>query len=133
MGMKGEFAEPTGRVKERTRNDEDEEFVDNKLSKSIIQQARIQAAEMEEELGRKSIVKSKRVDLSTPGADSDEDDDDKLEDDLQIQQYDDQEVVVNEEDDLAITRFMNRTEKRRHGRKRKRKSSPSFQTRAANK
>ena len=40
--LEGEFAEPTGRVKERKRNDGDEEFVNNKLSKSIIQQARIQ-------------------------------------------------------------------------------------------
>ena len=43
--LKGEFAEPTGRVKERPRADEDEEFVNNKLSKSIIQQARIQVLE----------------------------------------------------------------------------------------
>jgi len=113
--LKGEFAEPTGRVKERPRADEDEEFVNNKLSKSIIQQARIQAAEMENELGLKSSVQSKKVDLSTPGEDSDaDDDDDRLEDALDIQQYDDQEeVVVNEEDDLAITKFMNRNEKRR--------------------
>ena len=69
---------------------------------------------MEHELGLKSSVQSKKVDLSTPGEDSDAEDDDRLEDDLDIQQYDDQEeVVVNEEDDLAITKFMNRNEKRR--------------------
>jgi len=107
--MKGEFAEPTGRVKDRDRKDDEEEFVDSKLSKSIIQQARMQAAEMEEELGVKPSVQSKTVTLSTPGEESE----DELEDDLDIQRYDDEEVVVNEEDDLAITRFMNRSSKRR--------------------
>jgi essential nuclear protein 1 len=106
---KGEFAEPTGRVKERERNDEDEEFVNSKLSKSIIQQARIQAAEIEGELGVRPGVKSKTVSLSAPGVDSEDDE----EDDLDIQKYDEEEVVVNDEDDLAITKFMNRSSQRR--------------------
>ena len=43
----------TGRVKERKRRDEDsvDQFVEGKLSKSIIQQARLQAAELETEIG----------------------------------------------------------------------------------
>jgi len=106
---KGEFAEPTGRVKDRERNDEDEEFVNSKLSKSIIQQARIQAAEIEGELGVRPSAKSKTVSLSAPGVESDDDE----EDDLDIQKYDEEEVVVNDEDDLAITKFMNRSSQRR--------------------
>lgn len=111
--MEGEFAEPTGRVKERKRKEEDEEFVNNKLSKSIIQQARIQAAEMEKELGIAPIVKSQTVTLSTPGVNSDDEDDDMTKQDLDIQRYDDEEVVVDEHDELAVIKFMNRSEKRR--------------------
>lgn len=111
--MEGEFAEPTGRVKERKRKEEDEEFVNNKLSKSIIQQARIQAAEMEKELGVAPIVKSQTVTLSTPGVNSDDEDDDMTKQDLDIQRYDDEEVVVDEHDELAVIKFMNRSEKRR--------------------
>jgi len=110
--MEGEFAEPTGRVKERNRKGEDEEFVDNKLSKSIIQQARIQAAEMEREMGIAPIVKSQTVTLNTPG-DLSDDEDDVGKQDLDIQRYDDEEVVVDEADDLAVIKFMNRSEKRR--------------------
>ena len=38
----GNFAAPTGRVKERPRLDEDENYVESRLSKSIITQARQQ-------------------------------------------------------------------------------------------
>ena len=40
-------------MKERKRRDEDsvDQFVEGKLSKSIIQQARLQAAELETEIG----------------------------------------------------------------------------------
>ena len=37
-----EYAAPTGRVKERSRRDEDEDYVESRLSKNIITQARIQ-------------------------------------------------------------------------------------------
>ena len=37
-----EFAAPTGRVKERSRRDDDEDYVESRLSKNIITQARIQ-------------------------------------------------------------------------------------------
>jgi len=47
--------------------------------------------------------------LSAPGVESDDDE----EDDLDIQKYDEEEVVVNDEDDLAITKFMNRSSQRR--------------------
>ena len=37
-----EVAAPTGRVKERNRLDEDEDYVESRLSKNIITQARLQ-------------------------------------------------------------------------------------------
>lgn len=110
--LEGEFAEPTGRVKERKRNDGDEEFVNNKLSKSIIQQARIQAAEMEKEMGIAPVVKPQTTTLNTPLSD-DEEEEEVDQNDLDIQRYDDEEVVVNEADELAVIKFMNRSEKRR--------------------
>ena len=36
------YAAPTGRVKERTRQDEDEDYVESRLSKNIMTQARLQ-------------------------------------------------------------------------------------------
>ena len=36
------YAAPTGRVKERNRLDEDEDYVESRLSKNIISQARLQ-------------------------------------------------------------------------------------------
>jgi len=96
----GIFAAPTGRVKERPRLDEDENYVESRLSKSIITQARQQAAEIEEEFGVPAAIKSKAVSLGSPGSD------DESEDDLEIQKYDEREVAVNEDDDLAIRMFM---------------------------
>jgi len=96
----GNFAAPTGRVKERPRLDEDENYVESRLSKSIITQARQQAAEIEEEFGVPAATKSKAVSLGSPGSD------DESEDDLEIQKYDEKEVAVNEDDDLAIRMFM---------------------------
>jgi len=96
----GNFAAPTGRVKERPRLDEDENYVESRLSKSIITQARQQAAEIEEEFGVPAATKAKAVSLGGPGSD------DESEDDLEIQKYDEKEVAVNEDDDLAIRMFM---------------------------
>jgi len=97
----GNFVAPSGRIKERKSMDEDESFVESKLSKNIIAQARKQAAEIEEEYGISNTPKVKSVNLGGGDA-SDED----SEDDLEIQKYDDQEIAVNEDDDLAIRMFM---------------------------
>lgn len=105
--LKGEFAVPTGRSKEKKRKDEDEDYVESKLSKSIIQQARLQAAEMEEEFGQAADVK-KPTGLTRLGrAESESDEEEEDEDGLEMQKYDESEVVVNERDDLAIRMFMN--------------------------
>jgi len=101
---KSEYVVPTGRVKERQRKGEDdmEEFVEGKLSKAIIQQARIQAAELESEFGPTG-KKEQKTNLSAGG----EDDSEEEEDDLELQKYDEKEVVVDERDDLAVRMFMN--------------------------
>merc|ERR1712130_720624 len=88
------FATPSGRVKDRNRLDEDEDYVESRLSKNILSQARLQAAEIEGEFKKPEAVKSKSLSL---GVDSDEEVD---EDDLEIQKYDDKEVAVNQDDDL---------------------------------
>jgi len=102
--VRGEMAAPTGRSKDRTRMDEDEDHVESRLSKNIIKQARLQAAEMEEELG---TGKARPNTVSLGNADSDgeegiEDDEDQLE----MTKYDEGEVAVNEEDELAVRMFM---------------------------
>merc|ERR1712142_178194 len=73
----------------------------SRLSKSIITQARQQAAEIEEEFGVSSSTKVKAVSLGG-SYESDE----ESEDDLEIQKYDEKEIAVNEDDDLAIRMFM---------------------------
>jgi len=91
---------PTGRIKERVRMDKDQDHVESRLSKNIIKQARIQAAEMEEELGG---GKSKPNTISLGGEDSDQEEE---EDDLDLKKYDESEVQVNEDDELAVRMFM---------------------------
>jgi len=99
----GAFAAPTGRVKERVRKgDQDDEFIEGNLSKSILKQARLQAAELENEFG--GAGKSK----PEPKLSIEEDLDDDEEDDLEIQKYDDSEVKVDDSDDLAVRMFMSK-------------------------
>lgn len=97
----GNVAAPTGRVKERQRLDEDENYVESRLSKTIITQARKQAAEIEEEFGVPAATKVKSVSLGAAQAS-----DDESEDELEIQKYEDKEIVINEDDDMAIRMFM---------------------------
>eukprot|EP00088_Acartia_fossae_P049902 TRINITY_DN5539_c0_g1_i1.p1 TRINITY_DN5539_c0_g1~~TRINITY_DN5539_c0_g1_i1.p1 ORF type:complete len:428 (-),score=76.73 TRINITY_DN5539_c0_g1_i1:414-1697(-) len=102
---RGQFVVPTGRVKDRKKREEDsmDAYVEGNLSKSILQQARLQAAELEEEMGP-SEKKIKETKLSI------EEDDEELEDDdLDNQKYDDAVVEVNEDDDLAVKMFMSKS------------------------
>ncbi|OWF38862.1 bystin-like [Mizuhopecten yessoensis] len=58
-----------GRVKVRTRKEDDDEFVDNKLSRKILQQARKQQEELEDEHGlKKKPTEKKTVSLGGSGA-----------------------------------------------------------------
>ena len=77
--------------------------MESRLSKNIIKQARLQAAEMEEELGS---GKARPNTVSLGGGDSDAEEADDDEDNLEMTKYDEGEVAVNEEDELAVRMFM---------------------------
>jgi len=97
-----QFAESSGRTKERRRLDEDEDYVESRLSKNIISQARLQAAEIENEF-KKPLTDPKTFKL---GAANDSDDDSEP-DELELPNYEDKEVAVNREDEDALRVFMN--------------------------
>jgi hypothetical protein len=68
---------------------------------------------MEEELAEQhphSNKKKQQPTLTTRlgGGESDSDEEEEEVDDLELQKYDESEVVVNERDDLAIRMFMNK-------------------------
>jgi len=103
----GQYAAPSGRIKAKSIQLKDEEetdaYVEGKLSRNILQQARLQAAEMEQELGiNQKVFKKTNLEIS------DDLDDELPEDDLEIEKYDEREVVVDEDDDLAVKKFMSR-------------------------
>jgi len=105
---RSEFVVPSaipGRVKDRKRKDEDsvDQYVEGKLSKSIIHQARLQAAELETEMGTGASKKTKETKLNI-----EEDDEYELDDEPENQKYDDREVEIDADDDLAVRMFMNR-------------------------
>lgn len=49
--LQGDALRSSGRVKNRSRAEEEQEYVDEKLSRKILQQARIQQEELQSELG----------------------------------------------------------------------------------
>jgi len=103
----GLYAAPSGRVKAksiRLKEEEDTDaYVEGKLSKNILEQARLQAAELESELGiNQKIFKKTNLEIS------DDLDDDIPDDDLEIEKYDEREVEVDADDDLAVKKFMSR-------------------------
>ena len=79
MYFQDEFAVPTGRVKQRNdRKDEatSEEYVNEKLSKQILTQARLQMQDLQRESdGSGNAVVSKKLPKLGDNMDSDEEDD----------------------------------------------------------
>lgn len=116
--LKEEVTTRKARVKSRNRKDEDELFVDDKLTKKILDQARKQQEDLEEEHGLQSSsagVKFKVPDaksrlLVNKGASSDEDDDyeEPPEDDTFYET-----IEVDEADERALELFMNENSKSR--------------------
>ncbi|XP_033726837.1 bystin-like [Pecten maximus] len=110
----------TNRVKIRTRKDDDDEFVDNKLSRKILQQARKQQEELEDEHGlKKKSADKKTVSLGSSGAvggssgrrplpsgSDDDDDDDEDEDSDTNECYD--TIEVDKDDEAALQMFMSK-------------------------
>ncbi|XP_035693133.1 bystin-like [Branchiostoma floridae] len=104
---------PSQRTKERKAADEPEEsFVDKNLSRKILEQARRQQEELEEEhgvvrKGRKGAAQ-KTVTLGGPSRDDDDDSEDEEDEEerAEDEQFDYQEVEVDEDDEKALALFM---------------------------
>ncbi|KAK3584389.1 hypothetical protein CHS0354_001724 [Potamilus streckersoni] len=99
----------TGRVKVRKRNENDDEFVDEKLSRKILEQARAQQEELEEEHGAGAgFSKEKRPKTVRLGhgasadADGSESDEEELDEDDGCYEN----IEISEEDERALERFM---------------------------
>ncbi|GLH11228.1 Bystin [Gryllus bimaculatus] len=95
-----------GRIKIRPKKNEDEEYVDAKLSEKIINEARKQQQELEDEM-----PPSERVKLTAPklGPTNDQDEEKEEQDsdnDLDGAYY--ENIEVNEEDEKALELFMNK-------------------------
>lgn len=115
--LKEEVSARKARVKSRNRKDEDDQFVDDKLTKKILDQARKQQEDLEEEHGLQSSsagVKFKVPDakprLLNKGASSDDEDDyeEPPEDDTFYET-----IEVDEADEKALELFMNENSKSR--------------------
>ncbi|KAK6633304.1 hypothetical protein RUM44_003905 [Polyplax serrata] len=97
------IAKPSGRVKVKRRRDEDDAYIDSQLSKKIINQARLQQNELEEEEGIFCNVKAKTVKLSNDSEESDVDE-------VELNAYNGDYISdfqVCEEDEKALEMFMN--------------------------
>lgn len=108
----------TNRVKVRTRKEDDDEFVDNKLSRKILQQARKQQEELEDEHGlKKKSAEKKTVSLGGsgavggasgrkpfPGGSDDEEDEDEQSDTEECYET----IEVDEDDEAALQMFMSK-------------------------
>ncbi|XP_042904441.1 bystin [Parasteatoda tepidariorum] len=64
------YAKPSTRIKQRSRRDEDEEFVDSKLTHKILEQARKQQEDLEEEVGLSLPHSSAAISALLSGCDS---------------------------------------------------------------
>ncbi|XP_049951489.1 bystin [Schistocerca serialis cubense] len=100
-----QFAKPSNRTKTRVRKDEDENFVEANLSQKILQQAREQQKELEEDAGTAS---KKSPILPKLGNDATEESADEIDsdDDLSVADY--SEIKVDENDVEDYERFMNK-------------------------
>ncbi|XP_064596706.1 bystin-like [Liolophura sinensis] len=97
-------ARASSRRKTKQRTDEDDEFVDEKLSRKILQQARLQQEELEDEHGTgKTRLKPKPVLLSARGRPADS----GSEEEEEVEEADFYEnVEVDEDDERALAMFM---------------------------
>uniref|UniRef100_A0A0L8GV41 Bystin n=1 Tax=Octopus bimaculoides TaxID=37653 RepID=A0A0L8GV41_OCTBM len=99
---------PPGRTKDKqNRQDSDDEFVDEKLSRKILEQARAQQEELEEEHGinKSQIKKKKKVSLDIcPTQHSEDEESDKSDSEC----YTEQEIPVSKEDEEALEMFMSK-------------------------
>jgi essential nuclear protein 1 len=117
---KDDFAVSKDRVKERRNRDLEDDFVEGKLSKQILVQARNQLREIEDEVEgdedeRAVLPKPKKVTLTTGSkheATSDEEDDADEEETDDLRDYDGSDLTtelrIRPQDEQAFELFMNR-------------------------
>ncbi|XP_062605580.1 bystin-like [Saccostrea cucullata] len=100
----------TGRVKVRNRKEKDDEYVDDKLSKRILQQARLQQEELQEEhglRGQRSDKRGKRaVAPQTSLGPRKSEEESESEEELEEEEEFYESIEVNEEDEKALQMFM---------------------------
>ncbi|XP_046880594.1 bystin [Hypomesus transpacificus] len=112
--LQGDMVRVPGRVKSRdTREDEEDEYVDERLSRKILEQARIQQEELQTEYGLEPEVKKKPATVLGPHTkDEDSDEEWPALGEAGAGEGDDAgcatEVVVDAEDEKAIETFMNK-------------------------
>ncbi|PIK53682.1 putative bystin-like [Apostichopus japonicus] len=83
------------------------QFVDDKLSKKILDQARQQQEELEENHGAKSQSLKRKTNLGSVDAASDEEDEDGLPED-DPEDFSEGAVEIDKEDEAALEQFMNK-------------------------
>ncbi|KAL3889587.1 hypothetical protein ACJMK2_001923 [Sinanodonta woodiana] len=99
----------TGRVKVRKRNENDDEFVDEKLSRKILEQARAQQEELEEEHGVSGgFSEDKRPKTVRLGHGASADTGDSESDEEELEEDDEcyENIEISAEDEKALERFM---------------------------
>ncbi|XP_028854260.1 bystin [Denticeps clupeoides] len=111
--LQGDVVRPHGRVKQRSRGrEEDDEYVDERLSRKILEQARIQQEELQTEFGLTAEVKKKPVTSLGPGTHDAESDDEwpglDAEDVGEEGAGSGGAVEVDPEDERAIQMFMSK-------------------------
>ncbi|XP_013779881.1 bystin-like [Limulus polyphemus] len=106
------ITKPTTRIKSRKRKDEDELFTDDKLSKKILEQARLQQEDLEEEYGTSSKKKKGKpvstlttvLGPSTSHTDSDSDgDESEIEENTYYEDF-----IVDEDEERSLQLFMSK-------------------------
>ncbi|XP_067125539.1 bystin [Centruroides vittatus] len=96
---------PSTRIKLRERKDEDDEqLVDEKLTKKILNQARKQQEDLEEEFGISKPKNKPSEKFTILGATQHEESDDDQFSESEDNYFDD--IEINEEDEKALERFM---------------------------
>ncbi|KAL0154322.1 hypothetical protein M9458_050435 [Cirrhinus mrigala] len=105
--LQGDALRSSGRVKNRSRAEEEQEYVDEKLSRKILQQARIQQEELQSELGLTPETKRQPATQLGPSTQDGDSDDEwpALGDDRGETGGD---VDVDPEDEKAIEMFMSK-------------------------
>lgn len=97
---------PPGRTKQKpNRHESDEEFVDEKLSRNILEQVRLQQEELEEEHGVSKTKKSQKMTKLSVGFERDSDEESDKSD---SETYIEQSIDLNQDDEKALEQFMSK-------------------------